>query len=659
MGESGLIVQLVIVVAAAAIGGALFEWLRLPAIVGFLVLGAVVGPNGVGLIQDAEAVRLLAELGVAFLLFEIGLELPLTELRRMWRSVAIAGSLQVSLTMAAIVAVGLLRGLAIETAVLMGMLVSMSSTALVIRTLRQRAELNAVHGRLALGILLFQDLCVAPFLLAVPFLAGVSSVGEGTFLLAIGELVVVIVVFFAVAQFVLPWILERVVGLRSTELFSLFAFLLAIGSAAISEHLGLTMGVGAFIAGLALRASPYGSQLFAEVVPLRGILLGVFFTAIGMLVNLRLASQLSEGIALYVGGVLILKAGVVIAVLTLVLREGLRPAIRSGLALAQTGEFSFVLATSAVAAGLLDDRLEQVFIAGSILTLGATPFLIQVAPKVASWMTLGDGSSTVKPSAADTGPEARAGHVVIIGFGVAGQTLVRILRALGYPYRILDINPRTVSEMRARGEPIEFGDATRSVVLQHIGVERARIVVIATSDPSATLRCSTLVRAMAPKVHIIVRTRYLIDLEGLFRAGASEVVAEEFESTIDLYRKVLRHFGVPDQAISNFCEVTRSEGYEFLHGAATMPVDPWLVELLKQSTTEWIPVSLSLSQSYSIAELTARPDMHVELLAIRRRGEVLSQPAADSRIEPGDALLAVGSPDNLGRLRELLGAEPL
>jgi len=652
MGEPGLIIQLVIVVAAAAIGGALFEWLRLPAIVGFLVLGAVVGPNGLGLIHEPEQVRLLAELGVAFLLFEIGLELPLTELRRMWRSVAIAGSLQVCITMAAIVVVGLVRGLPIETAIVMGMLVSMSSTALVIRTLRQRAELNTVHGRLCLGILLFQDLCVAPFLLAVPFLAGVSSLGGGAFLFAIGELVVVILVFFAVAKFVLPWILERVVGLRSTELFSLFAFLLAIGSAALSERLGLTMGAGAFIAGLALRASPYGSQLFAEVIPLRGILLGVFFTAIGMLVNLGLASQLSEGIALYVGGVLILKAGVVIAVLSLVLREGLRPSIRSGLALAQTGEFSFVLATSAVAAGLLDDRLEQVFIAGSILTLGATPFLIQVAPKVASWMTLGDGSST---EAADAEPEARAGHVVIVGFGVAGQTLVRILRALGYPYRILDINPRTVTEMRARGEPIEFGDATRSVVLQHLGVERARIVVIATSDPSATVRCARLVRAMAPKVHIIVRTRYLVDLEGLFRAGASEVVAEEFESTIDLYRKVLRQFGIPDEAISNFCEVTRAEGYEFLHGAATMPVDPWLVELLKQSTTEWIPVSLSLPQPYSIAELTARLEMRVELLAIRRKGEVISQPPSSSRIEPGDALLAVGSPDDLSRLRTLLG----
>lgn len=655
MAPTDIVLEILVVIGAAVIGAAAFERLRLPAVAGLLVVGAIVGPGGLGLVEDPERVRALAEFGVALLLFEIGLELPIGTLRRVWRMAALSGALQVSLTVVGVAALATAVGAPIETAIVMGMLVSLSSTALVMRVLAQRGEVDAPHGRLSVGILLFQDLCLVPFLLALPILSGEVPRRPEPLALAIGQNLVALVVLFAVARFVLPWVLERVARLRSPDLFSLFAFSMAIGSALAAEEMGLTLAVGAFIAGLVVSASPYAHQLFAEVVPLRGVLLGIFFTAVGMLFDPGAALGEWQGILLFVGAVVILKTGIIVAVLALVLRQGLRIGILTGLGLAQTGEFSFVLAYAAAPSGLLDESLQQIFVAGSVLTLIATPFLVGGAPHLARAL-VGSierlGLTSDVPTAADDVRD----HVVIVGWGLAGQTLAHVLKASDIPYRSVDQNPRTVAEAQERDEPVIFGDATRAAILERLAVRRAKLVCIAINDPAATRRCISLARHLAPEVRIIVRSRYVQDLDQLFAQGASEVVAEEFESAIDLFSKVLRSFGIPDQAITHFAEAMRMEGYEFTRAAGEMPIDPWLAELLQEVATEWIDVPESPEGERSILELRIRSRTGASILAVRREGVTTSNPAPDFVIRAGDSLLVLGSPTEMRQLRDLLAA---
>ncbi|NNL65850.1 MAG: hypothetical protein HKP30_06390 [Myxococcales bacterium] len=577
MHEGDLLSQLLLLIAVAAVGVAVFERVGLPSVAGFLVAGTLVGPGGLGLVSDPDRVRALAEFGVVFLLFEIGLELPVARLRGLWKETFLAGGLQVALTVATVAFVASALGMRGETALILGALVAMSSTALVIRLLSERGAIDAPHGQVAVGILLFQDLCIVPFLLAVPLLASDAAAAPAAFVSALGRAGLTLVGFVAVAWFVLPVALDRVARQPSRDLFSLVALLVVMGSALLAERVGLTLAVGAFVAGLVTAGSRYAHQLFAEVVTLRGVLLGLFFTAVGMLFDPRQALANAPEVLFYVTGVVVLKAGLVIAVVLVLLRLGVRVAVLSGMALAQTGEFSFVLAAAATAAGLLDARVEQVFLAGSVLTLLATPFLLQMGPRVAGLFAAG---SDRLAGAERTGAPREGGHVVIVGYGVAGQALGRVLDAIGKRFIAIEANARTVRTLAADGAPIVFGDATRRPLLERVDVARARLVAIAITDAHATGQVVRMVRSLAPDVRILARTRYIAEADALFEAGASGIVAEEFESTIDLLAQALRGFGIADESLRVFAEALREEGYEPLRLAPGVKLDPWLAEVL-------------------------------------------------------------------------------
>ncbi len=639
--------ELFIVIAAAALGAALFERFRLPAMVGFLVAGAVVGPGGVGLVGDSESVRHIAEFGVALLLFEIGLELPLDELRRSFRTAVLAGVIQVTITVAVVTGICVAIGLPPETAIVVGMLTALSSTALVMRILAGRGEVEAPHGRLSLGILLLQDLAIVPFLLAIPLLAGEQS---GSMPRAIGLALVKLAGLFVVARFALPLVLSWVARLRSGDLFSLFAILAALGSAVIAEELGLGLAVGAFIAGLVVSASPYSSQLFAEVAPLRGVLLGVFFTSVGMLLVPREALASWPGVLVYVGGVVAVKSLVIIGIIAVILRQNLRTAVQTGLALAQTGEFSFVIAAAASAAGLMDSELAQIFVAGSILTLMATPFLIRIAPRLAARIP-----SAAPPVAGAAEP--LSDHAIIVGFGLAGRTLAHVLGASGIEYRVVEGNPHNVERGRAEREPIVYGDATRPAVLDHLGIRRARLLCVAINDPEATRSTIEVARALAPDLHVITRTRFAEDLDGLFEGGANEVVAEEVESSIDLVSKVLRRFDVPQAVVTHFAEEMRDEGYELVRGPLGLRIDPWLAEILEEVATEWVEVPHGLPGGRTLESMGVRERTGASVLAVRREGSTTANPAPSSEIRGGDVLLVLCSAEQLPELRAVLSGE--
>ena len=643
-----LLGELVVLLALAAVGAALFEKLRLPSIAGFLVAGAVVGPGGLGLVSDPSAVRIVAETGVVFLLFEIGLELPVERLRRLLRRGLTAGALQVGVTLAATSGVAIACGVAGRTALVLGALVAMSSTALVVRLLAERSELDAPHGQVTLAILLFQDLCIVPFLLAVPLLASPGSLGVTPILGAIARAVAAAVSFYAVTRFALPRLLSAAAGLRSREVFSVVAVLGVVGGAAAAEWLGLGLATGAFLAGLAASASPWGHQLFAEVLPLRGVLLGVFFTAVGMLLDPRLAWQHAGLVAALLGAATLLKAAVVAGTLGLVLRLGRRVSVLSALALAQTGEFSFVLAAAATTAGLLDHELSQAFVAASVLSLVATPFVFRAGPALLDRRRA--------PAAERAAADGVSGHVLVIGYGLAGRNLARVLQAIGIPWLAVDANPSSAVEARARDEKrVLYGDATRPALLERLGVRSARAVVVAITDPLATRRIVSIVRRLNPGARLIARTRYVQDVDPLQTLGASTVVAEELEAAIDLLTHVLREFGLASGAIAQFVDELRGEGYALLQTPPGVGLDPWLAELLQQVATDWVEVPAGFAAGQSIASLALRSRTGASVLAMERGGITTPNPGPSQSLEAGDRLLVFGGYSEIARLRELLG----
>jgi monovalent cation:H+ antiporter-2, CPA2 family len=641
--------ELAVLLALAAAGAALFERLRLPAIAGFLVAGALVGPGGLRLVSDPSAVRTVAEAGVFFLLFEIGLELPVERLRRLLRRGLAAGALQVAATLGATAALAVALGVPLRTALVLGALVAMSSTALVVRLLSERGELDAPHGQLAIAILLFQDLCIVPFLLAVPLLASQQPPGVAPIAGALARAALAAFAFYGAARFLLPRILSAAAGVRSRDVFSLVAVLVVVGAALGAEGLGLSLAVGAFLAGLAAAASPWGHQLFAELLPLRGVLLGVFFTAVGMLLDVRLAWQEAGLVATLVLAATALKAGVVAAVLGLALRTPWRVAVLAALALAQTGEFSFVLAAAAAAAGLLSGELSQAFVAASVLSLVATPFLMRAGP------ALLDGRAR-EPAERQGEPAATAhDHVLVIGHGLAGRNLTRVLQAIGIPWLAVDANPSAAAEAHERDESrVVWGDATRPALLERLGVQRARIVVVAITDPVATRRIVALVRRLSPNARVIARTRYVRDIDALHALGASAVVAEELEAAIDLMTHVLRDFGLASSTVAAFVDELRDEGYALLQTAPGVALDPWLAELLQQIATEWVEVPDGFPSGQTLAGIALRTRTGASVLSIERDGRHLPNPPPDHGLEAGDRLLVFGGAAELGRVRELL-----
>jgi CPA2 family monovalent cation:H+ antiporter-2 len=650
--EGHLLGDLLLVIGLAAVGVALFERLGLPSIAGFLVMGALVGPGALGIVDDPDSVRALAELGVVFLLFEIGLELPFERIREIGLTALVAGGLQVSLTLGGAAGIAWLLGASVPSALAIGGLVAMSSTALVMGLLSDQGVIDAPQGRLSVAILLFQDLCIVPLLLSVPILAPSAEGSSGTVVVAVGRALLAMAGLFVVARFIVPWLLERAALLGSRDLFSLLALLIVVGSAVIAENLGLTLAVGAFIGGIVASASPFAYQMFAELVPLRGVLIGLFFTAVGMLFDPAAAVASAPAVLGWVAAVMLGKALIVGGIVGVVMRRGVRLAVLTGLGLAQTGEFSFVLAAAAGAAGLLSEEVQDVFIAGSVVTLVATPFLFRAAPALANWLSRwSDRGGAPEDEGAE---DELRDHVVLLGFGLAGQNVARVLRAISVPFAAVEANAHVAEEARERGEHVVWGDATRAELLRRLAVERARMIVVVLSDPIATREAVAMVRSLAPGVRLLVKTRWLRELDRLSRLGADVVVAEELEGTLDLVGEVLRICGVAEGSVARFARELREEGYQALRAPAALAIDPWLAELLRESPSEWLELPDGFAEA-TLAQLEVRARTGATILAIERAGVPTPGPQPDFALREGDRVLAFGDSAALQRLRELLG----
>ncbi|MFK7896202.1 MAG: cation:proton antiporter [Myxococcota bacterium] len=643
----------VLLLALASAGLAATERLRLPSVVGFLIVGALAGPGAFGLIGDPARVRDLAEIGVIFLLFEIGLELPIERVRMMWRTALVGGGFQVLATLSAFGFLVWSLGLPKSPAFVIGAAITMSSTAIVLRLLTDEGQIDSPSGQLSVAVLLMQDLAIVPFLLMVPLLAGESR-DLGVLALSIGRMLGALVLVGVGVWFIVPRVLDRVAQIRGGELFSLLALLIVLGSAATAEALGLTLAVGAFLAGVAASGSPYAHQLFSEVVPLRGVLLGIFFTAVGMFFNP--ASVLENPTELLFDVLAIMLGKLVLVVIAgfFLLRRSLRVSLEAGLALCQMGEFSFVLIGVATAAGLVDPVLQERVVAASIVSLLISPFLIRYAPQMANAVAERlhlEGADLPDP-ATDGAPGADA-RVVVVGYGPAGQTLIRLLRSLDVPYIAVDTNPSSALEASRTGEPVIYGDATRPQVLRHLAVWEARLVAVAISDPLATRRIVSRIRAMAPNTPILARTRYVREVDRLSMAGASVVVAEEFEGSIELVARALETFEVPTGAITRFTEALREEGYGAIRAPAALPLDPWLIELLGHTDTEWVEIPVGMPGEPTLGELDLRAQTGGSVLVLERGELSHPNPPPNFGLRGGDRLLVLGDAENIARVRQL------
>ncbi|MCZ6691176.1 MAG: cation:proton antiporter [Planctomycetota bacterium] len=542
MTELVFLQDMVVILAAAVAVVASLRYLRLPSIAGFIVAGTLVGPNAFGLVQDLHQVELLAEFGVVLLLFGIGLELSLSRVRRLWRPIAVGGAVQVGATILVVLGLSVLFGRDIRSGLLLGFIFAVSSTAIVLAGLSTRGELETPHGRLALGILIFQDLCVVPMVMVIPVLGDTSSAGTSVLVPLLTSAAVVAGVLVA-ARLVVPRFLEEIARTRKRDLFVLSLFLICLGTAWVVSKAGVSLALGAFLAGLVVSGSRYREQAISDLVPLRDVLASVFFVSIGMLLDLRNVLQdLLPILGLFVA---IIGGKFIIIFLTAsVLRLPSRVGVLTAASLSQVGEFSFVLLLAAGGTGLLEEPFQSNLTVAIILSMLATPFGLALGPHLAAG--LGKLTPLTRLLQVRTIEEMREteplqNHVIIAGYGLTGRNLARSLTQMGTRYIIVDLNTENVRDAARQGEPASFGDVTSAEVLEHLGAAEASELVIAINDPDATARATAAARLVAPDLRITVRTTYESDVKRLEEAGATYVIAAETAAADAIIDRVRRN----------------------------------------------------------------------------------------------------------------------
>ena len=642
MSHGSLLQELVIVYAAALALLVVARRLRVPAIVALILSGIITGPAGLRVVGTQADVEVLAEIGISLLLFTAGLDFSVAGLRRTWGRVVFGGAAQMVVTTAVVMAIAVALGQSgFRRLVVLGIFVALSSTAIVIKELTRHNQAHSPHGQLAIGVLLLQDLAVIVLLVLTPVLFGGDAALQGESLTgAIVRVTAVLAGVALVARMVLPALL-RLVSATGREAFSLAVLLASIGTAWLTSLAGLSMAVGAFLAGLVLAESEVSHQVHAEVRPLRDLLASLFFISVGMLVDPRaLASQVPLLIGL-AALILLVKAISAACAFTLT-RSPLRLAAAAGLALAQVGEFSLLFGGTARTAGLISEREWQPLLGAAILTMMAGPGLVALAPaagvRVASWWR---GPGRHEPAAG----VHMSGHVVILGYGAGGRVIARALRDIGVTFVALDLNGQTVQQAAAAGEPLVYADVTAPDALEAAGVAHAAAVVAVLSDPDATERAVRSIRTVSPTVPIVARTRYRLEAERLRRAGATVAVAEEIEASFEVVAQLLARLEIPgniaEVLLGTYREATYAEPVRAARAAA-VPFDSLPAELTASPVTMFRLPAGAWSVGRTLAAIDLRADTGATILAIRREGRTITSPTADVELAAEDDLYIMG-----------------
>lgn len=648
---NNLVVELVVMLAMAIIVLMFFRRCGIPPILGYLATGLIVGPGGLAVVSDPEDIQFAAELGVVFLLFSLGLEFSLPKLNAMRRLVFGLGSGQVFITGALIYGFALLMGVSSQEAFVLAAAATLSSTAIVIKQLTEMGKTNSMAGQMTVSTLLFQDLAVVPMLIIIPML---SSSGEPlgmSLLWALVKGIGAFVILLSAGKWLLPRLFDEIASARSDELFVLTTLLVVVLTGGLTHSLGLSAALGAFLAGMMLGESQYRHQLEADIRPFRDILMGLFFISIGMMLELKMLLEYGAVLLILLPLLIVVKVAVIF-MLFYSRPARWRASLKTGLYLAQMGEFGFVVLALAKHHQVVDADLATLMIALGVLSMALTPILIHFSEDIAKFLLRkGRPAPTTFPT-----PEVETDlseHVVICGFGRVGQTVARFLKTEAIPYLALDCDPVRIHETQIGGEQVIFGDGRNRDILKALGVERAKLVIITFTDTHSTMQLLSACKHLSENVRVLVRTRDDSEMNEYKEAGAMAVVPESLEGSLMLVSQVLYMSGVPMSRVLKRIQTERHNHYQCMHGffhgdesSNAMNVD------LEQLHAVSLP-QRAHAVGKTIADLPL-DRLRIDLRGVRRNRREMPDPKPDLILESNDVLILCGKPRRVERAESYL-----
>lgn len=649
----GIAGDIALILVAALLGGIVAQRLGLPLILGYILAGVLVGPySGGPTVGEIEEIELLAEIGVALLLFAIGLHFPLEELAPVRRVALIGTAIQMALTVAFGYGLGQFLGLGWKEAVWFGALLSLSSTAVVLKTLSEQGVMNTLASRVIVGMLIVQDLAVVPLIILLPEL---GNVGGGLSELGIAAVEAVVFIggmaLFGVRVF--PWLMARIASWNSRELFLISVMAIGLGIGYVTYLFGLSFAFGAFVAGMVLNRSDYSHQALADIGPLRDVFAMLFFVSVGMLVDPAFLWEQAGTVALVVVLVFVVK-GLIFGSVTRAFGYGNIAPFAVGLGLFQVGEFSFVVAREGISAGEISQELYSIVLTTAVVTMVLTPFATRLAPVLyGRWREKFPREPLTTFNLPDAG--LLRDHVVIAGHGRVGTFVAQLLHRLDRGFVVIDSNPERADAAREEGLPTIFGDAAAEPVLEAAGVGRARLVIVTVPDPAGARLVIERIQHLNPEVHIVARSATAAQLEEFGRLGVYEAVQPEFEAGLELGRQALSHLGVGAEEIQHFSDRVRRELYAPVTDSLA---DEDLLSQLRRTSrmieTEWLRLPQgSATVGKTIGELEVRGKTGASVVAVVREGEVLPNPGPEVILEADDVVGVLGTPDQQAAFRDL------
>lgn len=567
----------------------LFSLLKLPDILGLVMTGFLIGPHGLKIIKDPHNVEIISEIGIILLLFTIGLEFSLKELKEYKRDILILGTLQILLSF--VISAFFLFFYPLTTGIFLGMIIGLSSTAVVMKIYQDRNEVHSPYGRISIAILIFQDIVAILYLIALPFVKEIQNAEKlpiyqfhyYTLLVFFTKMLLFIVIFFFLYRYIIPFTLRKIALIRNKDLFVLSIITLCFLIAYLTYEAGLSLAFGAFLAGLLIAETPFSFESMSNVIPFKIVFTSIFFTSIGMMIEIEFLFSLKNLVSVF-SIVLFVLAGKFLTVFLLVFlfHKNFRIAFIVGIALFQIGEFSFLLLKEAWELRIIDEYVYQLFLVSSSITMLVTPVMmmsshrlaylsydfLQSAAKKYRWRfvekVLHDTAGSIKDTLQDPLLGNLDQHIIIVGYGINGRNVAKAAKIMDIPYVIIEMNIKTVEKERGEGEPIFYGDATNEAILQFLQIKKAKLLVIVINDFQSTKRIISLAKRLNPSLYVIARTRFIMEVPKLLEAGADEVIPEEFETSIQIFRRILEHYHYSLPEIQFFTEELRISGYEIL-----------------------------------------------------------------------------------------------
>ena len=655
-----LLQDILILLGFSAVIVFVLQKLKLPSIIGFLLTGIVIGPYGLSLINAIEQVEVLSEIGIILLLFVIGMELSIKQLASIKKTVFVGGFLQVGITAIVTGIIYYFLGYSWNESVFVGFLFSLSSTAIVLKTLQDRQEITAPHGRNALAILIFQDIIVVPMMLITPLIAGESTnIGMSVLSLIIKSAVVIVITVIS-ARYIVPKLMYAVAKTNSKELFLLVTFTLCFAVAFLTSEIGLSLALGAFIAGLIISESEYSYQATSIILPFRELFTSFFFVSIGMLLDLSFFLSNIPTIMFLVLLVFIIKS-IIASLAVASLKYPTRTVILTGLSLFQVGEFAFILSKVGIEYNLLSPQTYQYFLSVSIVSMILTPFIIIFSDRIANRIIgiskkIGlDPTLVSDKNKSEIGQNKLENHLVIIGYGVNGSNLAKAAAASSIPFVVIEMNAKTVRQQKAKGLPIIFGDATQDHILETVHLSDARAAVIAISDNNATKAIIKNIRSHSESLYLVVRTRYVKETSELIALGADEVIPEEFETSVQIFTHVLQNFLVPEDDIGQLVDNVRADNYQLFKGELKLPktyrpknISDFNITCLRlnSDSNEFLGKPLRL--------LNLRAEHGINILGIKRKDEMLDNVQPEEILKQGDIIYVLGNQSKIEQFHKMV-----